>query len=351
MPQRQICILHGMSNIAGIGRYLAEWQRSHGAIADLLVYEDNNFFMNSHFSLHINSYPRIKRIFIKLFVLLLALAKYNIFHFYFGNTILPYNIDLPILKLFGKKIIMTYCGSDIRLIEVEKQRNPYCHFMSFPKNSFKLDKKKKRMMRWQNYWVDIFIAPRLLYKNAIQIIPPEKVIKDLWIHNLMDIGLYHPTFSTHEVPLIVHAPSNPEIKGSVYVKRAIEELQMQGYQFKYLHLENKPHSEVINIIRDKADIIIDQLLLGGFGTLAIEGMYYGKPVCGYILDSLLQEIPDLPIVNCTIENLAEKLAWLIEHPEERIRIGKAGRAFVEQHFDINNINSKLWQIYLKLLNN
>ena len=80
--------------------------------------------------------------------------------------------------------------------------------------------------------------------------------------------------------------------------------------------------------------------------MAFEGMYYGKPVVSYLIESVKEEhFPDCPVVNAHIGNLHEKLAWLIEHPEERIRLGKEGRAFVEKHLDLEEINKKLWEIY------
>ena len=69
-----------------------------------------------------------------------------------------------------------------------------------------------------------------------------------------------------------------------------------------------------------------------------------------IADEILEEYPDCPIVNCNVDNIKEKLAWLIENPEERIRIGKAGRAFVEKHCDAKKVNEAVLNIYNELLN-
>ena len=56
---------------------------------------------------------------------------------------------------------------------------------------------------------------------------------------------------------------------------------------------------------------------GRVGQLAVEGMYFGKPVCCYLTDSLKEQFPDCPIVSCTIDDLQEKLAWLIDLKENR----------------------------------
>ena len=51
------------------------------------------------------------------------------------------------------------------------------------------------------------------------------------------------------------------------------------------------------------------------------------------------------------QKLADALLWLIEHPRERIKMGKAGRRLAEQEFAIEKIVKKHFQIYEELLNN
>ena len=47
--------------------------------------------------------------------------------------------------------------------------------------------------------------------------------------------------------------------------------------------------------------------------------------------------------------LAEKLAYLLAHPECWPEMGQAGRTFVERHFDLNQLNDKLVLLYEDLL--
>lgn len=349
-PQKPLRIFHGPVNIGGTGRYLADWQRQQGAIADFIVFTDHAIAREkSHFALHINSYGLLAKMVIVIANFCLCLVKYDIFHFNFGNSLLPFNLDLPILKLFRKKLLMTYYGSDIRLMEVEKQRNPYYQHLAFDSNHPKRDRLKKRLMAWQRLWIDRFFAGRELYEWAVTVIPSRKIIIDPWLINPINKQAYTPLFQTKKIPTLVHAPSNPAVKGTYYVEQAIAALEAEGYQFRYVKLENMPNEEVQRIYREEADIIIDQLFAGAFGILSVEGMYYGKPVCCFLMEDLLKKLPDCPIVNCTIETLKDKLAWLIDHPEERIRLGKEGRAFVERHYDGETINQQVWASYQELL--
>lgn len=51
-----------------------------------------------------------------------------------------------------------------------------------------------------------------------------------------------------------------------------------------------------------------------------------------------------------VDALAEKLEYLIKHPEVWPEMGQAGRKFVEKNYNINTLNNKLVEIYQKLLN-
>lgn len=50
-----------------------------------------------------------------------------------------------------------------------------------------------------------------------------------------------------------------------------------------------------------------------------------------------------------VDALAEKLGYLVEHPEVWTEMGRAGRVYVEKHYDINKLNNQLVEIYQKLL--
>lgn len=52
-----------------------------------------------------------------------------------------------------------------------------------------------------------------------------------------------------------------------------------------------------------------------------------------------------------VDALAEKLIYLIEHPEIWSEMGQAGRAYVEANYDINELNDRLVEIYRELLKN
>lgn len=68
-------------------------------------------------------------------------------------------------------------------------------------------------------------------------------------------------------------------------------------------------------------------------------------------DAIIPNISGLLVPVNNPENLANALQWLIEHPRERVAMGKAGREFAEQEFPIEKIVQSHLDIYLELLVN
>ena len=50
-----------------------------------------------------------------------------------------------------------------------------------------------------------------------------------------------------------------------------------------------------------------------------------------------------------VNALAEKINYLIDHPEVLPEMGRYGRKFVEEHYDIKKLNQQLAKIYHNLI--
>ena len=334
---QSLYIFHGPVSIAGIGGYLADYQKRKGHISDHVVWANLGVHQLQDFSLHTDLYPsKFRNRFIRFSWFLMALAKYDIFHFYYGISLLPFGLDLPVLRMLGKKIVMHYVGSDVRLVSLEQERNKYAHLLTIGQDHPRHDTGKKRMMKWHNLWCHKFIAIRNLIASARTVIPDKKLVTQPWVHQVGIDTSECPEeveISTHTPPLLVHAPSEPNIKGTKYVRKAIKLLEKKGVEFKYKELSGVPNTEAQEIYKN-SDIIIDQFLLGGIGTLAFEGMCFGKPVVGYVLQDVIDEhMPDCPVWNANIDNLADRLETLIRDADLRVRLGREGVRFVKKNLD------------------
>jgi len=50
-----------------------------------------------------------------------------------------------------------------------------------------------------------------------------------------------------------------------------------------------------------------------------------------------------------VDALAEKMEFLVEHPELWSEMGRYGREFVEKNYDIKKLNRRLVEIYQSLI--
>lgn len=91
----------------------------------------------------------------------------------------------------------------------------------------------------------------------------------------------------------------------------------------------------------------------GIPNVLKEAMAMGMPVVSTQhsgIPELVQDgISGFLVPERDAETLAEKLDYLISHPEIWPEMGKAGRTFVEEHYDIHKLNDRLEEIYQELL--
>jgi glycosyltransferase involved in cell wall biosynthesis len=148
-------------------------------------------------------------------------------------------------------------------------------------------------------------------------------------------------------PVILHAPSSRQRKGTEHVLAACEGLDADLVLVEGLH-----HAEAFERYRE-ADIVVDQVNSGWYGLLAIECMALGKPVVGFLHEEAARRTEDalgvpVPIVSATKENLRARLEPLVASSAERKRIGAASRAYVERVHDVEHVADRLLALYARL---
>lgn len=93
---------------------------------------------------------------------------------------------------------------------------------------------------------------------------------------------------------------------------------------------------------------------GGFPVILTEVLATGMPVVGFshcdIPELVQDDVSGFLVPERDVDALAERLTYLIEHPEIWQKMGQAGRAFVEENYNIDKLNDKLVEIYKGLLN-
>jgi glycosyltransferase involved in cell wall biosynthesis len=264
----------------------------------------------------------------------------DIIHFHNGDTMLADYKDLPVLKALKKRMVMHHWGNDVRDVEKLNLRLKYPLPLGYH-NSQQIQEKLQKLSAYidtaiiQDNELYEFIKP--YYKNVYTL--PLAL-------NTSDIVPAYPDVNQQR-PLIVHAPTSDEFKGTKYVEAAIASLQTR-HQFDYQRIEKMGHKTAMNWYL-KADVVVDQLLCGTFGMLSVEAMAMGKPVITYIRDDLKSTYPgQLPIVSASPDTLESTLEDLIVNSQKRRTLGQQGRYYVEKYHDVRAVTKKLIEIYKKI---
>ena len=122
------------------------------------------------------------------------------------------------------------------------------------------------------------------------------------------------TAPTADGPLVVlHAPSNSRMKGSEQIEPTLRTLAAEGL-IEYRRVQGVRHSEM----RDqyaRADVVLDQFLIGSYGVAACEAISAGCLVIGHV-DEATRDIVrqatglEVPIVEATVRTLDAVLRTL-----------------------------------------
>ncbi len=375
----QLKILHCPKIVAGNAAGLARAERRAGLDSQCVVLTDNGVGYTADRFL---SSPGASRLAVefKRFKLLRLARRADLVHFNFGHSITPggmprrppveagnvnpilwtlYRLyanalgmrDVNWLKRRGVKIAVTYQGDDARQAD-------YCraNFAIHPADEVpdgyytpETDALKRRAIAVMDRHADLIFAqnPDLMH------VLPERTRFLPYAH--IDLNEWTPSAIAPEAAnrslRIVHAPSHRGVKGTRFVLDAVERLkQDQDLNFEFELIEGVPFPQIRERY-EQADILVDQLLCGWYGSIAVEFMALGKPVVSFIRQGDLKFIPgemrdELPVINADPESIFEVLKTCLKMRSSQIlEIGTAGRKYVEKWHDPDRIALRLKSLY------
>ena len=310
---RPLRVVHCPVNTAGVPWTNVQALRRRGVDARLVVFERGRLHPEADISLERRG-GLVRRQVTQWRGFARLLPQTDVFHFYFGLTLVPESLQFPLLRALRKKSVFHYLGSDIR-----------------GKTPAELAYGKKAGAEIVGSYDAIHWVP------GAHVIPPG-----------IDLGRIASALPSDRArPVIVHAPSSRTKKGTEHVIEACRGLDADLQIVEGLH-----HDEAFERYRG-ADIVVDQLNAGWYGLFAIECMALGKPVVTFLHDEAVRRTRDafgveVPIVSATAETLRERLRPLVADPAQRRRIGAASRAYVERVHDVEQIADRLLDVYARL---
>ena len=179
----------------------------------------------------------------------------------------------------------------------------------------------------------------------------------MWIPNSIDMDIffrYHSKINDMKLQSdtsqlrIVHAPSIKSVKVASYVVDSVNRLISNGYNVKLELIDPLPHDQVLLKFAN-ADIIVDQLLLGWYGMVSIEGMALGIPVCTHIDPELETYLPPFTVCNSNENTLYHVLESLILQPALRNSYAQNGFAYVRSTHSVENVSESTYGVYVDCL--
>lgn len=299
-----------------------------------------------------------------------VLRDFDVIHFNFGSTIAPQRspsdapggaatrlreriyrgyeaileqCDLPLLRRAGKAVFVTFQGDDARQGDVSARWRVNGAVEAVPGHYTPAsdENKRRRIRRFDRYVDGIYaLNPDLLHvlPARARFIPYAHVDSRVWkphAHTESDRRL-----------VVVHAPTNREIKGTRFLVEAVSRLQAEGFELDFRLVEGLTHAELRNVYED-ADLVVDQLLVGWYGGLAVEAMALERPVVAYLREEDLGFLPpdmraELPVVSAEPATIYDVLkALLTTRRGELADLGRRGRAFVCRWHDPLRIAEEL----------
>jgi glycosyltransferase involved in cell wall biosynthesis len=301
-------------NFAGIGWTNVEALRRKGVDARLVVFNAHPAHPEADQNLRLPSKPAWRRQLRQFQTLSRLLPETDVFHFYFGLTLVPKRFQFPILHAARKKSVFHFVGSDIRGKTPEQ--------LAY-----------SRLADAQI--VGSYDAARWI--PDAEIVPPG-----------IDLRGIEPSPPRADGPIrVVHAALSRGRKGTDAIVAACQEV---GVELDVI--ENVRHDEVGPRIA-RADVVVDQLNSGWYGLFAIEAMAHAKPVVGFIHEEAARRTAEafgveIPIMQTTTETLAADLRRLVESPDLQRERGRTSRAYVERVHDADAMADRLLAIYAAL---
>lgn len=361
---RPLRVLHCPLNVVGQSAALAAAQRELGAEARCIVIEESGHGVRADACLTRPGDGLVAREIARYRILWQAMRWADVVHFGFGQSCLVPNAfpgfsdlswrqpwrwpmrvysrliwlkDLPLLRAMGKTLAVSWQGDDARqhdrsleLFEISIARELGDGYYVPGSDAWK---RRGIAAFTRNGAHHYAFNPDLMH-----VLPPEASFLP---YTSVDPKAFasSPPDPDSSAPLVfAHAPSHRGAKGTAYVMAAVAQLRAEGHEFRFELVEGLPHAQAMARYA-VCDVVIDQLLAGWYGALAVEVMALGKPVIVYLREGDLGFLDPamkaaLPHIEATPATVAAAMRSVLAMPRPALHaLGQRGRAFVEYWHD------------------
>jgi hypothetical protein len=258
--------------------------------------------------------------------------------------------DVPAIEAAGLRHAVVYHGSEIRDLREHAERYPHSPFR-VPEREWDdyfrtlqsiVEKNRADLQRYAASGAPVLVStPDLL--DAV----PEAAVLPL----VVDVDRFAGAAAggvaplERDRPVVLHAPSNPRLKGTAALETVLEGMQSAGL-VEYRRLRGVPHAQMADFVAD-ADVVVDQLVLGNPGVLMTEALAAGRVVVSHLSDevrgrwgasdeslSALDRIEaDVPVVEADPDTLREVLEEILGERAAYQALASRGSDWARRHHD------------------
>lgn len=178
---------------------------------------------------------------------------------------------------------------------------------------------------------------------------------------IVEVKSLSPKLVQAEKPVVFFSPSSKrhayeerwETKGKPEIVKLLNDLKMER-KLDYKLVENIPFDEC-NKMRAECDIVIDDMVTGGFHTTSLESMALGKPTFSYMdartqmVLSQLTNTTDCPLINVRYLDAKSILRELAENRQLRTDLGQFSRDWMLKYYSEEKMVACYKRAYSNLL--
>ncbi len=331
-------VLHAPSEIAGQPGILARALRDLGVDAWSLATNPTFASYRPDENPPLDALPPLPRYAGYAGLVAKHLLRHDVFHFHFGRTLVPpHNLDLPLYRMLGKKLVFHHHGCDVRnrahMLQAHRwttcvECEPFC-----------IPRRQQRILREARAQAH---AQLVSTPDLLESVPGARQVDvACWLPD------YEPRPFRERPRLVLHAPTNRLIKGTPHVEAAFERLRPRFPDVAFRTVEKLPWPELRDLLAD-CDVLVDQVFMGWYGMVAVEAMALVRPALAYVRPDFEPRAAGCPVVRVTVETLERELAALLADAPRRRALGEAGRAWVEARHESHVVARGLVALYREI---
>jgi hypothetical protein len=235
--------------------------------------------------------------------------------------------DVPALEVAGIRYAVVFHGSEVRSPRIHAELEPTSPFRD---PDWELGRRLQEVSDRIAVQLEDFDGARFVSTpDLLDYVPDAR-----WLPTVVDLDIWSagPPVLERDRPVLLHVPSNPELKGTAIFDPIGQRMADEGL-IEYRRAEDVPVEKMPALVND-VDMVFDQFGLGLYGVQAVQALASGRLVLSYVGDRIRSRLPvELPIVEVTPETVEAVVRGLLDDRDAARAQAAKGREFVSRFHD------------------